>query len=139
MIERFPFGYVLQSSAIFPVDAPLSAAVPRHPCLLVGFINLELSGFLACLGKRRIIEFLLHKQIGILLLQEIDGGQFFQRQLVKRFLRCLVDDDVPSCASYVGSSGNGRDALAPLDDADFQMWYWHLLSEQVLESFRIVW
>ena len=42
-------------------------------------------------------------------------------------------------SGLVGSSGNGRAALAPLDDADFQMWYWHLLSEQVLESFRIVW
>ena len=30
--ERFPFGCVLQSSAIFPADALLSAAVPRHPC-----------------------------------------------------------------------------------------------------------
>lgn len=65
-------------------------------------------------------------------------GNFFQRQLVKRFLRCLVDDDV-TLMRIVGSSGNGRDALAPLDDADFQMWYWHLLSEQVLENFRIVW
>ena len=118
---------------------PLVVGIRAQEHLGVGLINLKLPGFLACLGKRRIIEFLLHKQIGILRLQEIDGGQFFQRQLVKRFLRCLVDDDVPSCASYVGSSGNGRDALAPLDDADFQMWYWHLLSEQVLESFRIVW
>ena len=112
---------------------PLFLGIRVQEPLLVGFINLELSGFLACLGKRRIIEFLLHKQIGILRLREIDGGQFFQRQLVKRFLRCLVDDDVTLMRS---SSGNGRDALAPLDDADFQMWYWHLLSEQVLESFR---
>ena len=118
---------------------PLVVGIRAQEHLGVGLINLKLPGFLACLGKRRIIEFLLHKQIGILRLQEIDGGQFFQRQLVKRFLRCLVDDDVPSCAAYVGSSGNGRDALAPLDDADFQMWYWHLLSEQVPESFRIVW
>ena len=114
---------------------PLFLGIRVQEPLLVGFINLELSGFLACLGKRRIIEFLLHKQIGILRLQELDGGQFFQRQLVKRFLRCLVDDDV-TLMRIVGSSGNGRDALAPLDDADFQMWYWHLLSEQVLESFR---
>lgn len=28
--------------------------------------------------------------------------------------------------SEVGSSGNGRASLAPLEDADFQMWYWHL-------------
>ena len=117
---------------------PLFLGIRVQEPLLVGFINLELSGFLACLGKRRIIEFLLHKQIGILRLQEIDGGLFFQRQLVKRFLRCLVDDDV-TLMRIVGSSGNGRDALAPLDDADFQMWYWHLLSEQVLEIFRIVW
>ena len=114
---------------------PLFLGIRVQEPLLVGFINLELSGFLACLGKRRIIEFLLHKQIGILRLQEIDGGQFFQRQLVKRFLRCLVDDEV-TLMRIVGSSGNGRDALAPLGDADFQMWYWHLLSEQVLESFR---
>ena len=73
---------------------PLFLGIRVQEPLLVGFINLELSGFLACLGKRRIIEFLLHKQIGILRLQEIDGGLFFQRQLVKRFLRCLVDDDV---------------------------------------------
>ena len=117
---------------------PLFLGIRVQEPLLVGFINLELSGFLACLGKRRIIEFLLHKQIGILRLQEIDGGQFFQRQLVKRFLRYLVDDNV-TLMRIVGSSGNGRGALAPLDDADFQMWYWHLLSEQVLEIFRIVW
>ena len=28
-------------------------------------------------------------------------------------------------SGLVGSSGNGRAALASLDDADFQMWYWH--------------
>ena len=32
LIERFPFGCALRCSAIFPVDALLSAAVPRHPC-----------------------------------------------------------------------------------------------------------
>ena len=56
---------------------PLFLGIRVQEPLLVGFINLELSGFLACLGKRRIIEFLLHKQIGILRLREIDGGQFF--------------------------------------------------------------
>lgn len=29
-------------------------------------------------------------------------------------------------SGLVGSSGNSRAALASLDDADFQMWYWHL-------------
>ena len=28
-------------------------------------------------------------------------------------------------SGLVGSSGNSRAALASLDDADFQMWYWH--------------
>ena len=118
---------------------PLFLGIRVQEPLLVGFINLELSGFLACLGKRRIIEFLLHKQIGILRLQEIDGRQFFSASSSNAFFAALWMMMPPSCASYVGSSGNGRDALAPLDDADFQMWYWHLLSEQVLESFRIVW
>ena len=73
---------------------PLFIGIRAQEHLGVGLINLELSGFLACLGKRRIIEFLLHKQIRILRLQALDGGQLFQRQFVKRFLRCLVDDDV---------------------------------------------
>ena len=29
-------------------------------------------------------------------------------------------------SGLVGSSGNSRTALASLDDADFQMWHWHL-------------
>ena len=32
LIERFPFGCALRCSAIFPVDALLSAAGRRHPC-----------------------------------------------------------------------------------------------------------
>ena len=32
LIERFPFGCALRCSAIFPADALLAAAVPRHPC-----------------------------------------------------------------------------------------------------------
>ena len=73
---------------------PLVVGIRAQEHLGVGFINLEMSGFLACLGKRRIIEFLLHKQIRIFCLQALDGGQFFQRQIVKRSLRSLVDDDV---------------------------------------------
>ena len=73
---------------------PLFLGIRAQEHLGVGLINLELSGFLACLGKRRIIKLLLHKQIGILRLQALDSGQLFQRQIVKRFLRRLVDDDV---------------------------------------------
>ena len=101
MIERFPFGCALQSRAIFPADALLSAAVPRHPCAGVfrcwpykSGVNLELLCLVPRLGKPRIIEFLLHKQIRILRLQALDGGQRFQRKIIKRLLRGLVDDDV---------------------------------------------
>ena len=66
---------------------PLFIGIRAQEHLAVGLINLELSGFLACLGKRRIIEFLLHKQIRILRLQTLDGGQIFQRKIVKRLLR----------------------------------------------------
>ena len=70
---------------------PLVVGIRAQEHLGVGFINLEMSGFLACLGKRRIIEFLLHKQIRIFCLQALDGGQFVQRQIVKcsaiRFIR----------------------------------------------------
>ena len=72
---------------------PLFIGIRAQEHLGVGLINLELSGFLACLGKRRIIEFLLHKQIRILRLQALDGGQRFQRKIIKRLLRGLVDDD----------------------------------------------
>ena len=41
-----------------------------------------------------LIELLLHKQIRILRLQALDGGQRFQRKIIKRLLRGLVDDDV---------------------------------------------
>ena len=71
---------------------PLFLGIRAQEHLGVGLINLELFGFLACLGKRRIIEFLLHKQIRILRLQALDGGQRFQRKIIKRFLRGLVDD-----------------------------------------------
>ena len=50
--------------------------------------------FVTRLGKLCIIELLLHEQIGIFRLQALDGGQLFQRQIVKRLLRCLVDEDV---------------------------------------------
>ena len=73
---------------------PLFVGIRAQEHLGVGLINLELSCFLACLGKRRIIEFLLHEQIRIFCLQAFDGGQFVQRQIVKRLLRCLVDEDV---------------------------------------------
>ena len=115
---------------------PLFLGIRVQEPLLVGFINLELSGFLACLGKRRIIEFLLHKQIGILRLREIDGGQFFQRQLVKRFLRCLVDDDATLMRIVRRQLRQRQRCPCPAGRCGFPMWYWHLLSEQVLESFR---
>ena len=73
---------------------PLFLGIRAQEHLGVGFINLELFCLVTRLGKFCIIELLLHKQIGILRLQALDGGQFFQRQLVKRFLRRLVDDDV---------------------------------------------
>ena len=73
---------------------PLVVGIRAQEHLGVGLINLELSGLLACLGKRRIIELLLYKQIRIFCLQALDCGQFFQRQIVKRSLRSLVDDDV---------------------------------------------
>ena len=43
--------------------------------------------------------------------------------MVFGFLVILGEQFFPG---LVGSSGNGRAALAPLDDADFEMWYWHL-------------
>ena len=72
---------------------PLVVGIRAQEHLGVGLINLEPLCLVPCLGKRRIIEPLLHKQIGILRLQALDGGQLFQRQIVKRFLRCLVDED----------------------------------------------
>ena len=73
---------------------PLFIGICAQKHLGVGLINLKLPGFLACLGKRRIIELLLHQQIRIFCLQALDCWQFFQRQIVKCFLRRLVDDDV---------------------------------------------
>ena len=73
---------------------PLFLGIRAQEHLGVGLINLEPLRFVTRLGKFCIIELLLHKQIGILRLQALDGGQFFQRQLVKCFLRRLVDDDV---------------------------------------------
>ena len=78
---------------------PLFIDIRAQEHLRVGLINLELSGFLARLGKRRIIEFLLHKQVRIFCLQALDGGQFFQRQLVKRFFAALWMIISLSCAS----------------------------------------
>ena len=73
---------------------PLFISIRAQEHLGVGLINLEPLCLVTRLGKLCIIELLLHKQIGILRLQALDGGQFFQRQFVKRFLRRLVDDDV---------------------------------------------
>lgn len=73
---------------------PLFLCIRAQEQLGVGLINLELLCLVTRLGKLCIIELFLHEQIGILRLQALDGGQFFQRQIVKRFLRCLVDDDV---------------------------------------------
>ena len=69
----------------------LGIRAQEHPG--VGLINLELLCLVPRLGKPRIIEFLLHKQIRILRLQALDGGQRFQRKIIKRLLRGLVDDD----------------------------------------------
>ena len=73
---------------------PLFLGIRAQKHLGVGFINLELFCLVTRLGKFCIIELLLHKQIRILRLKALDRGQFFQRQIVKRFLRSLVDDDV---------------------------------------------
>lgn len=43
---------------------PLVVGIRAQEHLGVGLINPEPLCFLACLGKRRIIELLLHKQIG---------------------------------------------------------------------------
>ena len=73
---------------------PLLLGIRAQEHLRVGFINLEPLRFVTRLGKLCIIELLLHEQIGIFRLQALDGGQLFQRQIVKRLLRCLVDGDV---------------------------------------------
>ena len=73
---------------------PLFLGIRAQEHLGVGFINLELFCLVTRLGKLCIIELLLHKQIRILRLQALDSWQFFQRQIVKRFLRRLVDEDV---------------------------------------------
>ena len=73
---------------------PLFLGIRAQEHLGVGLINLEPLRFVTRLGKLCIIELLLHKQIGILRLQALDGGQLFQRRIVKRLLRRLVDDDV---------------------------------------------
>ena len=46
--------------------------------------------------------------------------------LVKVVFHLLVILGKQLLSGLIGSSGNGRAALASLDDADFQMWYWHL-------------
>ena len=46
--------------------------------------------------------------------------------LVKVVFHLLVILGKQLLSGLVGSSGNGRAALASLDDADFQMWYRHL-------------
>ena len=73
---------------------PLVIGICAQEHLGVGLINLEPLRFVTRLGKLCIIELLLHEQIGILRLQALDGGQLFQRRIVKRFLRRLVDGDV---------------------------------------------
>ena len=73
---------------------PLFLGIRAQEHLGVGLINLEPLRFVTRLGKRRIIELLLHEQIGIFRLQALDGGQRFQRKIIKRLLRGLVDDDV---------------------------------------------
>ena len=73
---------------------PLVVGIRAQEHLGVGLINLEPLRFVTSLGKLCIIELLLHEQIGIFRLQTLDGGQLFQRQIVKRLLRCLVDGDV---------------------------------------------
>ena len=78
---------------------PLFVGIRAQEHLGVGLINLELSGFLACLGKRCIIKFLLHKQIRIFCLQALDRWQFFQRQIVKCFFAALWMRMSLSCAS----------------------------------------
>ena len=83
--------------------------------------------FVTRLGKLCIIELLLHEQIGIFRLQALDGGQLFQRQIVKRLLRCLVDEDVTlmRIVVFLGIPGlaiGGVDisGLSVIDDVRFQ-------------------
>ena len=73
---------------------PLFLCILPQKHLGVGLINLEPLCLVTRLGKLCIIELLLHEQIGILRLQALDRGQLFQRQIVKRLLRRLVDEDV---------------------------------------------
>lgn len=83
--------------------------------------------FVTRLGKLCIIELLLHEQIGIFRLQALDGGQLFQRQIVKRLLRCLVDEDVALVRIVIFSgipglaiSGVDISGFGIVDDMRFQ-------------------
>ena len=73
---------------------PLVVGIRAQEHLGVGLINLEPLRFVTSLGKLCIIELLLHEQIGIFRVQALDRRQFFQRLIVKRIFRRLVDDDV---------------------------------------------
>ena len=77
---------------------PLFIGIRAQEHLGVGLINLELSCFLPCLGKRRIIELLLHKQIGILGLQALDCRQFFSARLSNAFFAASWMMMLLSCA-----------------------------------------
>ena len=106
---------------------PLFLGIRAQEHLGVGLMNLEPLRFVTSLGKLCIIELLLHEQIGIYRLQTLDGGQLFQHQIVKRLLRCLVDDDVTlmRIVVFLGLPGLAIGSvdisgLSVIDDVRFQ-------------------
>ena len=106
---------------------PLFLGIRAQEHLGVGLMNLEPLRFVTSLGKLCIIELLLHEQIGIFRLQALDGGQLFQRQIVKRLLRCLVEEDVALMRIVVflgipglAVGGVNISGLGIIDDARFQ-------------------
>ena len=73
---------------------PLLIGIRAQEHLGIRLVNLELLCLVMRLGTRRIIELLLHKQVGILRLQALDRGQLFQRQ---RMLFSFSDTQKMTC------------------------------------------
>lgn len=88
LIERDSLTLLL---LLFFLDlALLIAENPVH----IGLDREQFAHLVSCFTVVGIGCFLLRQQLCIFLLQTLDGGQFFQPQLIKRFFRGAVQQDV---------------------------------------------
>ena len=85
----------------------LTARVFTQHTIHVLLVEQQLAHLIARTSVFGIRRLFLRQQLGVFLLQALDGGQLFDAQLVKGFLRRLVQQDVALMISKIQTDTSG--------------------------------